>query len=141
MIVYQHRIYRVDLKLNPNVTYIFGDNLKRRGMGGQAKEMRGESNALGVATKHAPTMDVGAFFTDNEYEQNVRSIIKDLMPVGKITTAALDMDYMMDWLAGYMRDTQNIYVVPADGIGTGYSELPTRAPRTFEALRRLHLAP
>jgi hypothetical protein len=40
-ILYQHRIYRMDLIANPNILYVFGDNTKRVGMGGQAGEMRG----------------------------------------------------------------------------------------------------
>lgn len=41
-------IKRQDLKSNPNTQYLFGDNLKRSGFGGQAKEMRGEPNAIGI---------------------------------------------------------------------------------------------
>ena len=54
MIIYQKFIYRSDLKANPSVLYLFGDNLQRVGLGGQAKEMRGEPNAVGIATKKAP---------------------------------------------------------------------------------------
>lgn len=40
-VIYQHRIYRLDLKSNPNITYIFGDNLTKSGLGGQVAEMLG----------------------------------------------------------------------------------------------------
>jgi hypothetical protein len=47
-------IYRRDLRANPESLYLFGDNTKRVGIGGQAREMRGEPNAVGIATKNAP---------------------------------------------------------------------------------------
>lgn len=54
IVLHQKFIFREDLQANPDVYYLFGDNVERRGLGGQAKEMRGEPNAIGVATK-APT--------------------------------------------------------------------------------------
>lgn len=51
IILRQTRIYRADLAMNPKVLYVFGDNLERKGFGGQAYEMRGEPNAFGIATK------------------------------------------------------------------------------------------
>jgi hypothetical protein len=42
--------------------YVFGDNGRRIGFGGQAKEMRGEPNAIGVATEWVPTNRPNAFF-------------------------------------------------------------------------------
>ena len=42
MIVYRTDkvITRDKIKENPDVLYLFGDNLLRKGLGGQAKEMR-----------------------------------------------------------------------------------------------------
>ena len=65
-VIYQHRIYRSDLVENRECFYVFGDNLRREGLGGQAGEMRGEPNAIGVATKHAPGMDDDDFWTHQE---------------------------------------------------------------------------
>ena len=53
-VIYQKRICRDDLRRNPNAVYIFGDNEARTGLGGQAREMRGEPNAMGIATKRSP---------------------------------------------------------------------------------------
>jgi hypothetical protein len=44
--------------------YVFGDNGRRIGFGGQAKEMRGQPNAIGVATKWEPSNRPNAFFSD-----------------------------------------------------------------------------
>ena len=46
MIIMQYRIYRSDLELNPDILYCFGDNDHREGLGGQAKECRGEKNSF-----------------------------------------------------------------------------------------------
>jgi len=61
IIIKQHKIYRKDLKNNPDVLYLFGDNLVQKGFGGQAKEMRGEPNAEGIPTKKLPSMEAKAF--------------------------------------------------------------------------------
>jgi hypothetical protein len=41
------------------------DSVQRHGLAGQAKEMRGEPNAIGVATKRAPSTNPKAFFDDS----------------------------------------------------------------------------
>lgn len=115
MIIYQKRIYREDLRANPDVFYVFGDNLLRVGMSGQAGEMRGEPNAIGIATKKSPGVFDRDYFSDFEYDSNVESIFRDLGPL------------------------REILIVPADGIGTGLSEMPMRCPKTFEFLCSLGL--
>ena len=110
----QSRIYRTDLQANPQVLYIFGDNEARVGSGGQAGEMRGEPNAIGVATLKAP----GTFWNANETARQCRIIDEDLRPA----IAALH--------------DGKIVVFPLDGIGTGIAELERRAPETFDHLQR-----
>lgn len=39
IVIKQFRIYRKDIQANPHILYIFGDNLDRKGFGGQAAEM------------------------------------------------------------------------------------------------------
>lgn len=108
-LIKQKWIYRADLRRNPEWRYVFGDNVQRAGFGGQAKEMRGEPNAIGVATKWKPTMDLSAFFDDGE---NCRfEVLRDLRKI----EAALKEG--------------RVVVVPEDGIGTGLSRLPQRAPK------------
>ena len=92
------------------MAYLFGDNTLRRGFGGQAKEMRGEPNAIGIATKATPTSGTNAFFSDAEFDKWADVIDADFMPA------------YIHLLKG------GIVVVPEDGLGTGLSELPQRAP-------------
>ncbi|MGJ4945036.1 hypothetical protein ACQR1W_31035 [Bradyrhizobium sp. HKCCYLS1011] len=107
-IVRQKFISRKDLWDNPSKFYVFGDNVQRRGYGGQAKEMRGEPNAIGVATKWSPSMDANEFFDDT---LACRAIVgRDLLKIDDLLRAGKTV------------------VVPSDGIGTGLSQLPQRAP-------------
>ncbi len=118
MIIFQHRIYRIDLRTNPDVLYVFGDNVKRIGLGGQAGEMRGEPNAVGVATKWAPSMDNKEFFDDTDYYRIVKIIDEDFYPLFKAA------------------EKGKTIVFPADGLGTGLSEMPTRCPKLYQHVRR-----
>ena len=120
-IIYQSRIYRADLQANPTVLYVFGDNFLRRGMGGQAGEMRGEPNAVGVATKWAPSHRREAFFSDDQFERIIDAINADVHPLWKHL------------------DAGGVVVAPLDGIGTGLSQLPTRAPRIYRYICDLGL--
>jgi len=47
----EKHITRQMLRAEPGTLWVFGDNLQRKGLGGQAKEMRGEPNAIGIPTK------------------------------------------------------------------------------------------
>ncbi|MGB0908015.1 MAG: hypothetical protein ACPGVT_11020 [Maricaulaceae bacterium] len=117
-LIFQHRIYRSDLQHNPDVLYIFGDNEARKGLGGQARECRGEPNAVGIATKSLPSRNNDAFWSDDNYDHNITVLSQDLAPVIE-----------------HLREG-GIAVFPSDGIGTGLSELPKRAPKTFEFIRQ-----
>lgn len=107
---------REDLRNNPGVVYLFGDNCKRIGLGGQAKEMRGEPNAIGIVTKLTPWL----FMSDDIYDYNVHEISLDFNEVYKAIDA----------------ETGKIVVIPADGIGTGLADLKNKAPRTYEYLQQ-----
>lgn len=98
--------------------YAFGDNDMREGLGGQAREMRGEPNAIGIRTKKYPSLDYQSFYTDEEYEENCRKIGKDF-------------DLVENYLA-----IGGIVVFPTDGFGTGLSRLPHTAPMTFDFVER-----
>ena len=112
MIWESERILRHDLRVNPDKIFLFGDNLMQTGFGGQAREMRGEPNAIGIPTKKRPDNMVDSFFTDREYHSNIEAIKKafDSIPKGK------DI------------------VIPKAGLGTGLARLPERAPKTYEYL-------
>jgi hypothetical protein len=111
-------ISRADLKANPDRLYLFGDNEARRGFGGQAKECRGEPNAVGIATKRGPSTLETAYWSDSDFTRCAAIIDKDL-------TRAMD----------HARKGGTV-VCPKAGIGTGLSELPTRAPRLMEHIRQ-----
>lgn len=121
MIVYQTRIFRDDLRANPEVLYVFGDNLERSGMGGQAGEMRGEPNAVGIATKKSPGGKPWDYFNDAEVVHNTAVIYRDFSR------------------AEEHLERGGVVVVPAAGIGTGLSQMPERCPLTFTVICGLSL--
>lgn len=117
-LIYVPWVTRTDLKAHPEWLYLFGDNEQRRGMGGQAKECRYEPNAVGVATKRIPSRSaVGEFWSDDEYDRVTAIIHADL---------ARAFSHV---------DSGGTVICPKDGLGTGLSELPTRAPRVFAFLQ------
>ena len=108
----RERITRADLRADKEKMFLFGDNLAERGLGGQAREMRGEENAVGIPTKKAPDNNPTSFFTDKEFAENKRAIDAsfDKIPPDKII------------------------VIPKAGIGTGLAQLAEKAPQTFAYL-------
>lgn len=115
MIIRQKRIVRSDLRNNPSLLYVFGDNVARVGYGGQAKEMRGEPNAFGIATLLSP----GRPFLDNldgAARDGRRALLDDTR----------ELHQTMNRWAGI--------VWPADGIGTGLADMPPRLRRWMDAM-------
>jgi len=110
LIIYQRWIYRDDLQANPDIMYLFGDNVDRIGRGGQAKEMRGEPNAHGIATKVSPSNHPNAFFNDEKFLEQSKIIFNDFSAVfGKIAKGGT-------------------VIIPLYGLGSGLSQLPEKAP-------------
>ncbi len=99
--------------------FLFGDNLARRGLGGQAAAMRGEPNVVGIPTKKLPSNSENAFFTDAELEQNKAAI-----------------NQAFEHLIRKSTGSEQIIVIPANGIGTGRAQLENRAPLTFAYLQK-----
>ncbi|MBX3290009.1 MAG: hypothetical protein KF855_11765 [Acidobacteria bacterium] len=112
-------ITREYVRANRDELFLFGDNLERRGLGGQAAEMRGEPNAIGVPTKNKPSMTTDSFFTDTKFDQNRAAI-----------------DYAFAKLAEAVTDSSRVIVLPSDGLGTGRAQLKQRAPLTFAYLQK-----
>lgn len=117
-IIYQSWIKREDLQANHDIAYLFGDNVLQYGMGGQAKEMRGERNAFGIPTKWEPTNRDEAFFTDDQFYTIMPHIVKAFRE-------AID----------FAGNNGHIIIIPRDGLGTGLAELPTRAPNVYEYIQ------
>jgi hypothetical protein len=110
------RYSRAEAHANRDKLYVFGDNMAGRGFGGQAGEMRGVPNAVGIPTKWRPSREPSAYFTNGDLRDgNVKQAI-----MGAIAELEKHL------LAG------GDIVYPADGVGTGLSELPTRAPDIME---------
>lgn len=114
-IQYKNFITRADVQNNKDKIFIFGDNDQRTGFGGQAKEMRGEQNTIGIRVKKSPSMNNYSFYTDAEYTNNVNKINEDL---NKLSTIAYG----------------KIIIFPSNGIGTGMAKLNITAPNTFNYL-------
>ena len=110
-------ISREYLRANPHKVFLFGDNLLGRGYGGQARAMRGEPNAIGIPTKKKPTNQADAFLTDVEFDQNKEAIDKAF---GRL----------------FRLEVNSVIVVPSAGLGTGLAALPSKAPQTYQYLKR-----
>ena len=121
----KHKIERMQfitreyVRENRDKLFLFGDNLERRGCGGQATAMRGEPNAVGIPTKKSPSYRDDAFFSDEEFEQNKASI-----------------DAAFAEIMNAVTDSIRVIVIPSDGLGTGRAQLDRRAPRTFTYLQK-----
>lgn len=101
------------LRDNPQTLFVFGDNLTEKGLGGQAKEMRGEQNAIGIPTKAYPGMADVDFFSDDDFA---------------VATGKIGMKFIQ--LFNHARMGGDI-VWPKDGIGTGLADLKNKAPKIW----------
>jgi hypothetical protein len=115
-VMYLPHITRVYVRSNLDMLFIFGDNDKRQGFGGQAKEMRGEPNTYGIRVKKSPAMMPDSFYTDDEYDENIIKIDNDI-------------ETIIFLMQGY-----KILVIPSHGVGTGLANLKIKAPKTFTHL-------
>jgi hypothetical protein len=106
-------ITRDMLQAERDARFVFGDNMRRVGLGGQAASMRGEPNAIGVATLYAP----GHYYRPDD-PLALATVVDDLGDVALALNQGL-----------------TVYV-PTDGLGTGLARLPENAP----ALHRLIVA-
>lgn len=115
-IEYRDWITRGMIRAEPHNLFVFGDNHRRVGFGGQAKEARGEPNSIGVATLWAP----GEFFADEPTA--FFFVVQDLSRVA------------------YALADDKTVIVPSAGVGTGLAQLPARAPHIHEFIRSFFAA-
>ena len=115
-LIKQYRYFRSDLRENPNVIYVFGDNEVQKGLGGQAAEARGEPNAFGIPTKKQPRTTPESYWSEEDHERQIGIVNEHF--------GRLEM----------LLEQGRIVVWPTDGIGTGLSELPERAPGTQKVI-------
>lgn len=102
------------VQTQPATLFVFGDNLKRKGFGGQAACMRDEPNAVGLPTKAQPDNLKDSFFCD-----------LDLSRVKLISHP--DMERLRTHLK-----KGGVVIWPQDGIGTGLARLEEKAPKVFK---------
>lgn len=103
--------------IDADIVYVFGDNVKRRGRGGQAKACRGLPNTIGIRTKYAPGRRKKDYFGQDELTEKLY-ICEDILVLERVIAEG------------------KFVVFPDDGIGTGMAELPTRAPAVAKYLER-----
>ena len=108
------RYWRQMIRANPQVLFVFGDNLARTGFGGQAREARGELNAVGIPTKISPY----EYLTDDNFYDAKQPIV-----IAFVT------------LAQHLRHGYDV-VWPLHGVGTGLARLSETAPQVFNSLER-----
>ena len=111
-------IQKKDIENAPDDTvYIFGDNLDREGLGGQAAVARPfveQGKAFGIPTKRHPGMDEGDFFSDRNDE---------ILFVKRAFAQILQMK----------QEGKKIIFFPS--IGEGRAELPERSPMIHDLIK------
>ena len=111
-VLFMSSITREFVRSHQTWLFVFGDNLAKKGLGGQAKEMRGEPNAVGIATKRSPSMNSDAFFSDSD--------IHNVIVMGAIKDSFRILEFHL--LSG------DVVVIPKNGVGGGLANLPVNAP-------------
>ena len=111
-VLFMSSITREFVRNHPNFIFVFGDNLAEKGLGGQAKEMREEPNAVGIATKRSPSMNSDAFFSNSD--------IHNVIVMGAIKDSFRILESHL--LSG------DVVVIPENGVGVGLANLPVNAP-------------
>lgn len=113
-------ITRSYVKANPQKIFLFGDNMLRQGYGGQAREMRGEPNCIGVVTKRFPSNWPSSFLYDRDFEE---------------AKVFIDMDFERI-------PSDCTVVIPFAGLGTGLARLDETAPMIYsyilDKIAKLH---
>ena len=110
---YTTALYSPQLLANyPDFTFVFGDNLQRKGLSGQAI-VRNCTNSYGFITKLAPNMLPSSFLTDSPEHLNL--IIKELDKLHRQTALST-------------------IILPAGGLGTGLANLAFYAPNLLATI-------
>lgn len=111
-IILMHRYTRDQIRRMPATLFVFGDNFRRVGYGGQAREARGEPNSVGIVTKLSPQ----AYLSDDDSETVCKPIVD-----------AFTRLYL------HLANGRDI-VWPVDGVGTGLADLENQAPSIFQGI-------
>lgn len=100
-----------------NCLFIFGDNDVGKGKGGQAI-IRYLKNTAGIPTKKFPNNKYSSFYTDDEYKENCNKIKNAITLIKQ----------------RFYQEKYEYIVLPKNGFGTGLSQLPKKAPKTYNFL-------
>lgn len=111
-IIYIDKITRFYVRHHPEYLFIFGDNDARKGFGGLAREVRGESNSAGIRVKRYPSMSDDSFYNEDDIENQTKNITDDIDAINK---------RLINYTA---------IVFPTRGIGTGMAKLEEKSPTT-----------
>jgi hypothetical protein len=106
-------LQRSMLRTNPDKLYVFGDNAKRVGLGGQAKACRGKPNAHGIATLCAPHKP----FSESDGHEPIAIMERDRVALQTRT-----------------KKTGATFVWPVDGVGTGLARMPQKLRQTLDGM-------
>ena len=120
-------IKRAELRANPQLTYLYGDNSIHSGIGGMARECRGEPNAVGIPTKWRPAMTLDAFFRDTD---GLPTSLVAVAPRALIESAILEAE------------SRGLPIVVPVGLGQGLAQMPHHCPMLYRWMcERLHRDP
>jgi len=108
------------VRSRPNCLFVFGDNEDGVGRGGQAV-IRDQPNAVGIPTKLRPYQSEDSFYSDEQIEDNKAAIDESIVEIRKKLN-----------LKNATGRKYNCLMFPEAGLGTGRSQLPRRAPKTYE---------
>ncbi len=111
-------ITREEIQNTPNFLYIFGDNLLRKGYGGQARVCRDEPNTFGIRVKKEPKNLPESFFTDREFFKLSKYIKDDIAEILKLSVTY-----------------DKVFIL--SNIGKGRAKLPEKAPKLYSMLKQL----
>jgi hypothetical protein len=107
------------LRKHRTKAFLFGDNLRCVGKGGQAA-IRDERNALGIPTKATPSMDPAAFFYDDQIHLFIQKVVVSL-----------------EYVRGVASGTDIVVPFTSDGkisLGLGLAELDKNSPVTYRLI-------
>lgn len=121
MIEFRNFITRELLRAERDNLFVFGDNMERTGLGGQAREMRGEPNAVGLVTKRSPSNAEVAFLSNSDLPDVLFCVASDVTRLHK----HLEEGGTVIW--------------PRAGIGTGLASLREKAPAIADYYDKLLL--
>lgn len=104
--------------LSEDKIYIFNDNNARVGKQGLSI-IRNVSNSFGIRVKKGPSKNTVAFYTDDDYDENITNISEDILLIKK-----------------FALETNKIVVFSDSGYGNSIDKMFETAPRTYDFLNK-----